>query len=57
LVEHPRNLAKAADKYLFIITAWNFADEIIGKIKKLRPENNDWYLVYYPEVKVEKIND
>ena len=57
LVEHPRNLINTTEEYLFIITAWNFADEIIGKIKKLRPEKNDWYLVYYPEVKVRKIND
>jgi hypothetical protein len=55
IVENPRNLTNSTNKFLFIITAWNFVDEIIAKIKKLRPENDDSYLVYYPKVKVERI--
>jgi 2-polyprenyl-3-methyl-5-hydroxy-6-metoxy-1,4-benzoquinol methylase len=56
IVEDPRNLSGSNDNFLFIITAWNFVDEIIEKIKILRPVSDDWYLVYYPNVKVERIH-
>ena len=57
IVEKPGIMASDTSKYLFIITAWNFSEEIIKKIKKIRKNNDDSYLVYYPEVFIGKIND
>ena len=57
IVEKPGIMASDTSKYLFIITAWNFSEEIIKKIKKIRKNNDDSYLLYYPEVFIGKIND
>ena len=45
---------KENDKMLFIPLAWNFYDEIQGRILKTRDNKNDWFLRYFPEVKLEK---
>ena len=42
------------DKILFIPLAWNFYDEIRERIKVVRDNENDWFLRYFPEVKLEK---
>ena len=42
------------DKILFIPLAWNFYDEIRERILKVRDNENDWFLRYFPEVKLEK---
>lgn len=57
IVERPEIMASDVSKYLFIITAWNFSEEIIKKIKKIRKNNNDSYLLYYPQIVVGKIHD
>ena len=45
---------KENDKVLFIPLAWNFYDEIQGRILKTRDNKNDWFLRYFPEVKLER---
>jgi len=45
---------KENDKMLFIPLAWNFYDEIQERILKTRDNKNDWFLRYFPEVKLEK---
>ena len=42
------------DKILFIPLAWNFYDEIQERILKTRDNKNDWFLRYFPEVKLER---
>lgn len=37
---------------LFVPLAWNFYDEIVGKIKANRPNIKDRFCTYFPEVKV-----
>lgn len=47
-------LAKHTDALVFVPLAWNFYDEIVGKIKKLREDNPnkiyDRYITYFPSV-------
>ena len=45
---------KENDKMLFIPLAWNFYDEIQERILKTRDNENDWFLRYFPEVKLER---
>jgi hypothetical protein len=43
---------KHDDKILFVPLAWNFFDEIKSKIVKHRPNSNDKFLRYFPEVTI-----
>ena len=45
---------KKNDKVLFIPLAWNFYNEIQERILKTRDNKNDWFLRYFPEVKLER---
>jgi len=45
---------KENDKILFIPLAWNFYDEIRGRILKTRDNKNDLFLKYFPEVKLDR---
>ena len=45
---------KENDKVLFIPLAWNFYNEIQERILKTRDNKNDWFLRYFPEVKLER---
>ena len=45
---------KEDDRILFIPLAWNFYDEIKERILKTRDNENDWFLRYFPEVKLER---
>ncbi len=38
---------KTSEDLTIIILAWNFADEIVAKIKKLRPKNNDQFVRFW----------
>ena len=42
------------DKILFIPLAWNFYDEIRDRILKTSENKNDWFLRYFPKVKLER---
>lgn len=46
-VDHPNG------PVLWVITAWNFRDEIIAKIKAKRVTTGDVFLTYFPEVVLE----
>ena len=46
---------KETDKILFIPLAWNFYDEIQRRILKTRDNENDLFLKYFPEVKLERV--
>ena len=52
-VKHPSAIVDEG-KCLFILTAWNFADEIKAKIKGMRPGKDDLFLTYFPELRVWK---
>ena len=39
---------KNTNKLIFVPLAWNFYNEIIGKIKTIRPDKNDTFFRYYP---------
>ena len=41
-------------KILFVPLAWNFYDEIKTRILKVRDNENDKFLRYFPSLKVEK---
>ncbi len=43
-----------ADKILFIPLAWNFYDEIYNRIKKVRNNDNDLFLKYFPSINILK---
>jgi len=38
------------DTLVFIPLAWNFYKEIVGNIKKKRPNSTDLYIKYFPEL-------
>lgn len=46
-------LADAGDQVLWVITAWNFREEIVAKIKAARPGIADVFLTYFPTVSIE----
>lgn len=41
------------DRVCFVPLAWNFYDEIVTKIKKMRPDKNDAFIRYFPEFVIE----
>ncbi len=48
-VSNPRIFSEINKPALIIISAWNFADEILSRIKTLRHNHHDSFLTYYPE--------
>jgi hypothetical protein len=42
---------------VFVPLAWNFFDEIQGKIKKMRKDRNDLFLKTFPFVYLQGVND
>jgi hypothetical protein len=44
---------KSSDKIVFIPLAWNFFSEIKERIKKVRNNDNDIYIKYFPKYSVE----
>jgi 2-polyprenyl-3-methyl-5-hydroxy-6-metoxy-1,4-benzoquinol methylase len=50
LVSDPALLKNIIQPVLVVITAWNFSDEILNKIRILRNNSKDYYLVYFPEI-------
>jgi len=45
---------KETEKILFVPLAWNFFDEIKSRILKVRNNQNDLYVKYFPEIIIEK---
>lgn len=48
----PKLLLKEKKDLVIVILAWNFADEIISKVKKLRPKRHDTFYIPFPWAKV-----
>lgn len=46
-------LNKIDEKILFIPLAWNFFNEIRKRIKKVRQNDNDRYIKYFPKVQID----
>lgn len=44
---------KESDKILFVPLAWNFFKEIKSKIKGKRNNENDRFLLYFPQIRIE----
>jgi 2-polyprenyl-3-methyl-5-hydroxy-6-metoxy-1,4-benzoquinol methylase len=56
MVKNPEEMRLLPGPYLFIIPAWNFREEILGRIRKLRAESSgDIYLTYFPDFNIGKI--
>lgn len=53
----PEHLVNAGPGLAIVMTAWNFKEEIIEKIKDLRPQVQDYVISYIPEVKLECLYD
>lgn len=52
VVETPQNIGYMHDRALFLILGWNFCEEIIGRIKAIRDNPEDRFLVAFPELRV-----
>lgn len=50
-IEPLRNAAELDENTLFIIGAWNFAEQLAGKVRALRPTSNSRFVVCFPEIK------
>jgi hypothetical protein len=50
LVSKPELLKNISKPVLVVIPAWNFIDEILTKVRLLRNNSEDYYLVYFPEI-------
>ena len=57
IVSSPTVMSDLTGPILFVIPAWNFKKEIIEKIKTLRNNLEDEYLVYYPVLERDLISN
>jgi SAM-dependent methyltransferase len=55
MVSDPSILTGIQGPLLVIIPAWNFGQEIITKIRTLRPNHEDLSLTYFPTTKIEQL--
>jgi hypothetical protein len=55
-VSNPELLKELPGQVLFIITAWNFDQEILAKIRMHRENSQDWTLLYFPEIVLRSIS-
>jgi 2-polyprenyl-3-methyl-5-hydroxy-6-metoxy-1,4-benzoquinol methylase len=55
IVSDPAKLDEIESPLLIIIPAWNFAAEILEKIRLLRTNNDDMYLTYFPEIELKNV--
>ncbi len=53
----PGFLVSEVGEIALVMTSWNFKDEIIERVKALRPYGTDYALSYIPEVKLECLYD
>ena len=54
-VSSPTLMSSIEEKILFVIPAWNFKEEILGKIRHLRPNGKDLALAYFPKLNLSPI--
>lgn len=57
LVQPTLEATKVKGKLIFVLTAWNFKDELKIQIKNLRKGESDLLLSYFPEFQVEELNE
>jgi SAM-dependent methyltransferase len=50
-IKGPNILATETNKLAIFITAWNFSDEIVSKVKTIRNNQNDTFFTYFPSVR------
>ncbi len=50
-IKAPDVLATETNKLAIFITAWNFSDEIVSKVKTIRNNKNDTFFTYFPSVR------
>lgn len=55
LIEHPSELFSSPGKFLVIVPAWNFRDEICKKLNEEMLSEDSYVLTYYPTLKIDKI--
>jgi SAM-dependent methyltransferase len=55
-IEPPKHLLniKKDEPIIFIPLSWNFYDEIKNKIKNIRDNDNDIFVKYFPQIKIER---
>ena len=47
-------LEEESNNIVIVPLAWNFFDEIKDKVKKIRPNNKDIYIKYFPKINIER---
>lgn len=52
MVRPPADLAEHDADLCVVILAWNFADEIIARVKALRPGRNDVFVQMFPHLRI-----
>ena len=55
IVSDPKFLSRIQAPLLIVIPAWNFREEILEKIRKIRSNSDDMYLSYFPETELRKV--
>lgn len=53
-IENPRRLFREAGPVAILVLAWNFFEEIQKRVIEQRRTINDWWIEYFPAVKVSK---
>lgn len=59
-IVEPRELSKLQRPAAIVLTAWNFKEEILEKVRTLMPKHFSWpyyVMTYIPEVKIEGLFD
>ena len=51
-IHGPDRLDRENEKALFVVLAWNFFDEVMGRIRARRHNPTDVFLAYFPQVKL-----
>lgn len=55
-IKPPEALCDEKDALHLLLLAWNFSDEIVRRVKKLRPRGGDYAVRYIPEVDCHEID-
>ena len=57
IVFHPDKMTDITDPICFIVPAWNFAEEIAQRILRLRTDERDRILLYYPSLQLVTVTE
>lgn len=53
LIINPADLTLLSEPLYIVVLAWNYYREIVGRVQSLRPDQQDTFIVYVPEVTME----